>query len=104
VEGASANALPGPVPEAVKEERRARFMAVQAGISERLLQRKVGRVLDVLIDQVDGGGGAVGRSSADAPEIDGTVILEDVRELKVGDFARVRVTSAGEHDLHAHLA
>jgi ribosomal protein S12 methylthiotransferase len=104
VEGASANALPGPVPEAVKEERRARFMAVQAGISERLLQRKVGRVLDVLIDQVDGGGGAVGRSSADAPEIDGTVILEDVRELKVGDFARVRVTSAGEHDLHARLA
>ena len=99
VEGAAANALPDPVPDEVREERRARFMAVQEKISTRRLQQKVGRTLAVLIDEAEGGD-AQGRSSADAPEIDGVVHIRKAGALKPGDFARVRVTRADAHDLH----
>jgi ribosomal protein S12 methylthiotransferase len=103
VDGAAANALPGAVPEAVKEERRARLMLKQEGISARRLQRLVGRKLPVLVDAIDADG-AIARSSADAPEIDGTVRVAPDRSLKVGEFAMVRVTRAGTHDLWAEAA
>jgi ribosomal protein S12 methylthiotransferase len=99
VEGAAANALPDPVPDEVREERRARFMAVQEKISARRLQQKVGRTLDVLVDEA-GGDAAQGRSSADAPEIDGVVHIRKAGGLKPGDFARVRIIRADAHDLH----
>jgi len=102
VAGAAANALPDPVPEAVKEERRARFMALQAQISASRLREKVGRTLDVLVDEIEDGV-AIARSTADAPEIDGVVRISGARGLSPGRFARVRVTSANAHDLHAHL-
>jgi ribosomal protein S12 methylthiotransferase len=92
VEGAAANALPDPVPEAVKEERRARFMAKQAEISAAKLQRKVGKTLQVLIDEP-----GVGRSGADAPDIDGVVRFKGG---KSGEFAQVLVERADEHDLY----
>jgi ribosomal protein S12 methylthiotransferase len=100
VEGAAANALPDPVLEEVKEERLARFMAVQEKISADKLQRKVGQTLTVLVDAVDGGT-AIARSAADAPEIDGVVYVESVKGAKVGEFCRVQVTRASEHDLWA---
>ncbi len=103
VAGAAANALPDPVPEAIKEERRARFMATQARISARRLAAKVGRELKVLVDAVEPGR-AIARSAADAPEIDGSVIIEDGRELAVGEFVRVRVVGSSEHDLRARRA
>jgi len=98
VEGARANALPDPVPEELKEERRARFMAVQEKVSARRLAAKVGRTLRVLVDAVEGTR-AVGRSAADAPEIDGVVHIEGARGLRVGDFADVRITRSDVHDL-----
>ena len=100
VEGAKANALPDPVPEAVKEERRARFMQAQAEISAAKLRRKVGSTLDVLIDEAHGAT-AIGRSHADAPEIDGVVRVKKAKGASAGDFLRVTVTAADEHDLHA---
>jgi ribosomal protein S12 methylthiotransferase len=103
VDGAAANALPDPVPEAVKEERRARFMAAQATISARRLAAKVGRTLQVLVDTV-ADGRATARSAADAPEIDGVVSIEDGGELAAGEFVRVRVVASGEHDLTARRA
>jgi ribosomal protein S12 methylthiotransferase len=99
VEGAAANALPGAVPEEVKEHRWHRFMAAQTAISARRLAAKVGRDLDVLIDEVDDEGGASGRSKYDAPEIDGQVHLRDAIGLKPGDIARVRIEDADETDL-----
>jgi len=98
VEGAAANALPDQVPEAVKEERYARIMEKTAAISAAKLQAKIGRTLDVLIDVADGEG-ATGRSKADAPEIDGEVHLRDAAGLKQGDFVRVLVEDADDHDL-----
>jgi ribosomal protein S12 methylthiotransferase len=100
VQGAVANALPDPVPEEVKQERLARFMAVQAKISADKLRRKVGKTLTALVDSVEGDM-AVARSSADAPEIDGVVYVEGAGNLKPGDFCQVRITRAGEHDLWA---
>ncbi|OYU16057.1 MAG: 30S ribosomal protein S12 methylthiotransferase RimO [Alphaproteobacteria bacterium PA4] len=99
VEGAAANALPGAVPEAVKEERWHRFMAAQSAISEQRLAMKVGRTLDVLIDEIDGDGGASGRSKYDAPEIDGQVHLRDAGGVAVGDIIPVLVEDADEADL-----
>jgi ribosomal protein S12 methylthiotransferase len=99
VEGAAANALPDPVPEAVKEERYARIMELTAKISAKKLAAKVGRMIDVLIDAVDADGGATGRSKADAPEIDGEVHLRDAGHLSAGDFVKVVVEDADEHDL-----
>ncbi len=99
VEGAAANALPDPVPEAVKEERLARFMEVQAAISAERLAEKIGREIEVLVDAVDAEG-AVARSQADAPEIDGLVFI-DRTDLAVGSRLRVRVSGASDHDLWA---
>jgi len=103
VAGAAANALPGAVPEAIKEERWHRFMAAQSAISENRLLAKVGRDIDVLIDAVDdaseNGGGATGRSKYDAPEIDGEVHLRDAGGIAVGDIVRVRIEESDEADL-----
>ena len=100
VEGAAANALEGAIPDEVKQERYDRFMAHQQLISTERLARKVGTELEVLIDEVDDEG-AVGRSSADAPEIDGSVFVESSHPLKPGDIVRVRVTESDEYDLWA---
>ena len=100
VEGARANALPDPVPEEVREERRARFMQVQGEISRAKLARKVGTVQQVLVDEMRGTT-AIARSRADAPEIDGIVEVKGVRNAKVGEFLRVRVMASGDHDLAA---
>ena len=109
VGGATANDLPGALPEEVREERRARFMEVQAEISRRRIKRFVKRTLDVLIDELhvaeDGElVQAVGRSAADAPEIDGRVLVRPHASLRVGEFARVRITRADEHDLYGSVA
>jgi ribosomal protein S12 methylthiotransferase len=98
VKGARANDLPGAVPEAVKEERYHRFMAAQQAISSEILKGWIGRDIDVLIDEVDEDG-AVGRSYADAPEIDGAVILEGETALKAGDLVRARLVASDEYDL-----
>ncbi|HQR22445.1 MAG TPA: 30S ribosomal protein S12 methylthiotransferase RimO [Burkholderiaceae bacterium] len=104
VEGAAANALPGQLPDDVREERRARFMQVQEEISARRLQRKVGSRQRVLIDEV-GPTVALGRSAADAPEIDGVVFVKTRRrKVAIGDFVDVEITSADAHDLHGVLA
>jgi ribosomal protein S12 methylthiotransferase len=103
VEGAAANALPDPVPQDVREDRQARFMQRQARISAARLQKKIGRTLDVLVDAVNGDT-AVARSSADAPEIDGVVRIASGGKLAIGTFARVTVTAATEHDLHARIS
>lgn len=100
VEGAPANALEGAVPDEVKQERYDRFMAHQQAISTERLARKVDKEFDVLIDEVDDEG-AVGRSSADAPEIDGSVFVDSAVPLKPGDMVRVRVTDSDEYDLWA---
>ncbi len=103
VEGAPANALEGAVPDEVKQERWGRFMAHQQAISTERLARKVGKEIEVLVDEVDEDG-AVGRSSADAPEIDGCVYVDSQATLKPGDKIRVRVTDSDEYDLWAeHL-
>jgi ribosomal protein S12 methylthiotransferase len=103
VQGAAANALPDPVPEEVKEERRARFMATQEAISAARLRAKIGRTMTVLVDTA-GDEGAVARSTADAPEIDGQVHIESGKPLKSGEFAKVRITRADAHDLWAVAA
>lgn len=103
VEGAAANALPEQLSDDVKQERRARFMELQARISAERLARKVGKTLTVLVDEVNAAG-ALARSSADAPDIDGIVHISSSENLRAGEFATVRVTRADEHDLWATLA
>ena len=100
VDGAAANLLPDPVPEDVKQERLARFMALQAEISADKLERKVGTVQRCLVDALDGEL-AIARSMADAPEIDGLVQIQDGAEagLQAGRFVDVRIMGADEHDL-----
>ena len=100
VEGAAANDLPGAVPEEVKEERYARIMEKTAAISAAKLEAKIGRTLDVIIDDVDEDGGANARSKADAPEIDGHVFLRDAGQLSPGDIVSVMIEDADEHDLY----
>ncbi|TRW91192.1 30S ribosomal protein S12 methylthiotransferase RimO [Candidatus Methylobacter oryzae] len=102
VKGAAANDLPDQVPEEVKQERLARFMAHQAEISAERLQKRVGRIETVLIDEVVEEG-AVARSKADAPEIDGQVFIDGATHLKVGDFVDVELEEADEYDLWGHL-
>lgn len=100
VDGAAANALPGQLPDEVREDRRRRFMELQAEISLEKLKRKVGTVQDVLIDEApDEDGVAVGRTKADAPDIDGVCYVTTDRPLKPGDFVKVRITANEEHDL-----
>jgi len=103
VAGAAANDLPGALPLEVREERRTRLMQCQEDISTRRLERKIGRTMEVLIDEVDEEG-ALARSQGDAPEIDGLVYVTDGQGLEVGDFARVTVTDCDVHDLYAQLA
>ncbi|HHR6207428.1 TPA: 30S ribosomal protein S12 methylthiotransferase RimO [Providencia alcalifaciens] len=98
VEGAKANELADQVPEDVKEERYHRFMQLQQEISTQRLQEKVGRELWVIVDEVDDEG-AVGRSMADAPEIDGMVYLNGEFDVKAGDIVKVLIEHADEYDL-----
>lgn len=102
VEGATANELADPVDPDVAEERRERFMALQEQISAEKLKRKVGQVIDVLVDEVDEEG-AIARSKADAPEIDGQVFLNGAEGLEPGEIVKVRVTHSDEHDLWAEV-
>jgi ribosomal protein S12 methylthiotransferase len=102
VDGAKANALPDPVPDEVKEERLERFMEVQAEISAERLARKIGTRQTVLVDEVDADG-AIARSRADAPEIDGIVRIEDGRRLRIGTFVDVTVIGSDDHDLAARI-
>jgi ribosomal protein S12 methylthiotransferase len=107
VDGAAANDLPGAVPAALREERRARFMAVAEQVSSAKLRERIGATMQVLVDDAPAQGrrGAVARSYADAPEIDGTVRLLPPRKasttLKAGEFARARVVAVDGHDLVA---
>jgi ribosomal protein S12 methylthiotransferase len=103
VEGALANELPDHVPPEVQQERLARLMLLQEEISEERLARKVGKTITVLVDEVDEEG-AIARSSADAPEIDGQVYIDDGQSLSVGDLVEVKVTDSDTHDLWAQLA
>ncbi len=105
VEGAAANDLPDPVPEAIKQQRFDRFMQVQQEISRQKLLRSVGQTLEVLVDEIDDEENvAIARSAADAPEIDGQVFIENGGELKAGDKVRVVITEADEYDRWAQLA
>ena len=99
VEGAPANKLDGIVPDEVKQERWERFMEHQQAISTARLAAKVGREMDVLIDEIDEDGDAVGRSSADAPEIDGNVFITSEQKLEPGQMVRVRIADSSEYDL-----
>jgi len=102
VKGAKANELPDTIPEALKQERLARFMEHQAAISARRLQSRVGRVETVLIDEVVAEG-AVARSKSDAPEIDGQVFIDGATHLQVGAFVEVEIEEADEYDLWGRL-
>jgi len=103
VKGAAANELPNPVPQEVKQDRLARFMEFQSRISADRLESRVGRREQVLIDEVVEEG-AVARSRADAPEIDGQVFIDGATHLKVGDRVDVVIEEVDEHDMWAHLA
>jgi ribosomal protein S12 methylthiotransferase len=103
VDGAKANALPDPVDEEVKQQRLERFMATQASISAARLRRKIGTTLKALVDHADAHG-AVARTSADAPEIDGVLRIRDGSKLKPGQFVDVRIEATDEHDLSGRLA
>ena len=107
VKGALANEIPGMLPDAVRHERQARFMRVQEEVSVAKLRGRIGQTMKVLIDQVHAGGkqGALARSYADAPEIDGTVKLLPPQKvslrLKVGEFVKARIVDTDGHDLIA---
>ena len=107
VEGATANQLPGMLPQSLREERTAQFMKVAEEVSVQKLKQRVGDVVQVLVDSAPGNGrkGGVGRSYAEAPEIDGVVRLlpsEKISKvLKVGEFTRAKVVSSQGHDLIA---
>ncbi|MDP2108166.1 MAG: 30S ribosomal protein S12 methylthiotransferase RimO, partial [Rhodocyclaceae bacterium] len=102
VEGASANALPGALPEAVREERKMRLLRHQEDISTQRLEAKIGRTLTVLVDDIDDEG-AIARTMGDAPDVDGLVYIGDGHDLEVGEFAEVTITDCDVHDLHATL-
>jgi ribosomal protein S12 methylthiotransferase len=103
VEGASANALPGALPEAVREERKMRLMRHQEDISTQRLEAKIGRRLTVLVDDIDDDG-AIARSEGDAPDIDGLVYIADGHDLEIGEFVEVTITDCDVHDLYATLS
>ena len=102
VAGAAANALPGALPDAVREERRRRLMDVQADISAERLAAKIGQHIRVIVDEADEDG-LVARSAADAPEIDGQVFVNGFYDAAPGDFLDVQVVDASEHDLYAEI-
>ena len=104
VEGAAANDLPGQIPEAIKEERRQRFMAAQEAVSARLLADKVGSILQVLIDAVDADNlAATGRTPYDAPEIDGVVHISNIDGVRPGDIVHVEIEDSDAHDLYGSV-
>jgi ribosomal protein S12 methylthiotransferase len=103
VDGAAANQLPNPVPETVKQERYHRFMLKQQEISTQKLQRRIGQQMSVLVESRQDSG-YLGRSYADAPEIDGLVHIATDSELNQGDFCQVQVNGADEYDLYASLS
>ena len=100
VDGAVANALPDHIPPDTQQERLARLMLLQEEISRARLKRKIGKTITVLVDEV-ATEGVIARSSADAPEIDGLVHIENGKRLSVGDFVEVKVTDSDAHDLWA---
>ena len=102
VDGATANELPNPVAEEVKQERLEKFMAVQAEISANKRQKLIGSDMVVIVDEVNETG-IIARSKADAPEVDGIVHIPELAELQPGDFVEVTITGADEHDLVASL-
>ncbi|SEQ27960.1 ribosomal protein S12 methylthiotransferase [Solimonas aquatica] len=104
VEGATANALPGAVPDEVKQERYERFMEKQQAISAARLQRKIGQTIEVLVDEVHEDAASVARSAADAPEIDGKVYIQGKLRPLPGQRLKVKVVDADEYDLFAKLA
>jgi len=101
VEGATANAIANPVPEEIKQERQARFMEKQAAISANKLQNRIGQTMTVLVDGISDDGLLLARSYADAPDIDGAVILDEAPDLEPGELVDVDITGATEHDLIA---
>lgn len=104
VEGAPANDIAEFIPAEIQEERLARFMELQAKISEEKLQAKVGQVFDVLIDEFDAEEGvAIGRTMADAPEIDGLVYIDDADHSVVGQIVKVQIEEADVYDLYGRL-
>jgi ribosomal protein S12 methylthiotransferase len=103
VTGAAANALAAHVPADVQQERYERFMQRAAEISKTRLTTRVGRHVRVLVDSVDKNG-AIARSEADAPEIDGLVHIRNAKSLRPGDWAEVEITSSDAYDLHARLS
>lgn len=102
VEGAKANELANPVPEHIKEERYHRFMQVQAAISRKKLQQKIGSVQTVLVDHI-GEEQIIARSKSDAPEIDGLVYLAPVEGIHTGDKVEVSITSSDDYDLYGEI-
>ena len=104
VDGATANDLPNPVAEEIKHERLEQLMNLQAQISADKLAAKVGQTMTVLVDGISEEGLLLARSKADAPEVDGVVILDGVEEAQAGDFIEVTISGATEHDLIARLA
>jgi ribosomal protein S12 methylthiotransferase len=102
VEGAVANELPDHIHPDIQEQRLARLMALQEEISAARLAKKIGRTMQVLVDEVDDEG-AVARSAADAPEIDGSVFIENAAHLTVGEMVTVKIIDSDEHDLWAEL-
>ncbi len=102
VAGAAANALPGALPEAVREERKMRLMAHQEDISTQRLEARIGRTLTVLVDDIDDEG-AIARTMGDAPDVDGLVYISDGHDLDIGEFAEVTIIDCDVHDLHATL-
>ena len=103
VDGAVANELADHIPPEIQEERLGRLMQLQAEISAERLKRKIGKTMQVLIDEVDEEG-AIARSSADAPDIDGVVYINDGQDLQVGQFVNVQIIESDEHDLWAEIA
>ena len=102
VDGALANALPDHVPPELQQERLERLMLLQEEISEQRLKRKIGKTMMVLVDEV-GKAGAIARSAADAPDIDGVVHIENGQQLNVGDFVEVKINDSDVHDLWAEI-
>jgi ribosomal protein S12 methylthiotransferase len=103
VAGAAANALPGALPEAVREERKVRLMRHQEDISTQRLETKIGRTLTVLVDDIDEEG-AIARSMGDAPDVDGLVYIADGLDLEIGEFATVSIIDCDVHDLYGALS
>nr|WP_218055772.1 30S ribosomal protein S12 methylthiotransferase RimO [Gilliamella apicola] len=98
IEGAEANKLANQIPETIKQERFDRFMQLQQKISTQKLQAKIGKTLDVIVDEIDEEG-TIGRSMADAPEIDGVVYLNEENQVNVGDIVQVNIEHSDEYDL-----